>query len=200
MLTDGPEPGVEWIYMTQRPLKLVHREVQDTEGPAPRCSMTLNRDKLVVEFFVERAERYVNPALPFDRSADRLWEHDVVEVFLSLAQTAQQVPHAPYLEFQISPLGQFFELRILEPRKRVEPDPQLGLVAAVDATPQEWIAHFEIPLEKHFSPVRQDAFFGNAFSILGPPGKKEFWSLFTPPQARPDFHIPAHFKRLLIDG
>jgi hypothetical protein len=200
MLADAYEPGVESISMTQRSLNLVHRETHAVALPPPRFTVSLSRDVLQVEFTVPRADRYVNSRLPFGTSADKLWEHDVVEVFVSLAKREEDVTTAPYLEFQVSPLGQFFELRILEPRKRVETNPQLGLVASAKTLPQEWTARFEIPLAKHISPVDQACVFGNLFSILGPPGKKEFWSWFTPPQSRPDFHIPAHFKRLLIEA
>ena len=186
----------------ERVLRLVCRDPGVSPLPPPRCWISFDAESgtLVVEFKVFQGDPFVDPTLPVDRSVDRLWEHDVVEIFVSLASSSERVENSPYLEFQVSPLGQFLELRLLEPRKRDPLNQPLGLVASAHQDAHAWTARAEIQLKRHISPLHQDFIFGNVFSILGPPGKREYWSLFTPHQSQPDFHIPSQFKRLLIDG
>jgi hypothetical protein len=186
--------------MKKGTLHLVHRQANAPVMGAPHYSLNWNAasGSLHVDFEVQGRVPHVNPLLPFDQSADKLWEHDVVEVFVSLARAEDEVPFAPYLEFQVSPLGQYFELKIFKPRERVQINPMLGLVPQATKSSNSWTARFEIPLEKHLNCAKGQPIFGNLYSILGAPGSKEFWSLFTPPQTVPDFHVPSHFKRLLI--
>lgn len=185
--------------MKKGTLHLVHRQLAAPVVPPPEYALRWDslKGSLQIEFRVIGRVPHVNPALPDDRSAERLWEHDVVEAFISLASNEAEVLTAPYLEFQVSPLGQFFELRILEPRKKVESTP-LGLKLQASIYPDSWTACMEIPLQEHFKNGVPQSLFGNLYAIFGASGGREFWSLYTPPQEIPDFHIPAHFKRLLI--
>jgi len=131
-------------------------------------------------------ERYVGAEWPIGQSVWGLWERDVVEVFVQAREGEG------YYEFQVSPLGQHFELRVFEPRARVDRDPRTGLTVGAalgDGSWRGWIAVDESLLDPNLV--------GNAFAILGSPDARSYWSLFAPPHSPPDFHQPGHFRSLL---
>ena len=144
----------------------------------------------VFSFVTQRMEFFTQAALPKDRSAHGLWETDVFEVFLSEALTEDDVAKAPYLEFQVSPLGQFFALRVLEPRKRFDSTARLPVSVRSEQQGSLWKAEIEIPWKEN------QPLFGNLYAILGAPEAREYWSAFTPPQKTPDFHVPSQFRKL----
>jgi hypothetical protein len=135
----------------------------------------------------------INPALPTGSSQWGLWDWDVVELFVSCAPGG-----LPYYEFQVSPLGQHFELEIFEPRKRFNRDYRSGLDCVARATgPGRWEGELSIPLERLGWNGDPAAVTGNAFAILGPKGARTYWSLFLEPQEKPDFHLPHAFRALI---
>ncbi len=174
-----------------RPLKLVHpQEVTLSERVSVAFGST--QSELMVIFEVESASDYVNPELSTEGSQPGLWDWDVVEVFL------QNPARDRYFEFQLSPLGQHFELEILEPRKRVNDQYRSSFakqVKRISAT--RWEARFRISWKALGFGAQPTQVFGNAFAILGEPERRHYWSLLTPPQEKPDFHIPKHFGPLL---
>ena len=157
---------------------------------------SLEGDRLVAAFEVEATgeEPSVNPDLPADASAWGLWDWDVVELFVR----ANARP--TYYEFQVSPLGQYFELEIFEPRKRFNRDFTSGFRQSVTRSRSGgWQARFEIPLSRLGWDGRPESLVGNAFAILGPAGHRTYWSLFLPPQQTPDFHLPDRFRPLPLE-
>jgi hypothetical protein len=150
------------------------------------------RGLLRAEFRVEGPRPRVNPALPVGVSQWGLWDWDVVEVFVSAGQA-----NTPYLELQLSPLGQHVELLIHEPRRRWDAEFRSGFRG--ETRPWDgraWTARFEVPLTPlgwNGDPVRVR---GNFFAILGEPERREYFSAFLPPQAQPDFHLPDRFRPL----
>lgn len=128
-----------------------------------------------------------------------LWESDVVEVFV--ADLGSNSARLPYYEFQISPLGQYFELEIRTPRVAVNRDYRSGgrwMATRLGDSGDGWDALFRIPWTaigvKH-SQVPTEVL-GNVFAILGQGKDKRHLSLFTPAQDQPDFHLPEHFQRI----
>ncbi len=187
--------------MLTRELNLVYREEKQGVLPGPpRVSTQVDEDhgSLIIQFTVPTLSVYGRPELPLDRSVAGLWESDVVEIFLSTAARADDVARSPYLEFQISPYNQFFELRVLEPRIKAEENPNLGLVHSAEIHPEHWNARFEIPFIRHLGRRKPTQLFGNLFAILGAPGHRAFYSAYTSPQKKPDFHQPHQFKQLLL--
>lgn len=155
---------------------------------------------LTALFSVQSARSsYLNTALSADKSQWGLWDWDVVELFVSCAG---RLDHLPYYEFQVSPLGQFFELEIFEPRKKVNRDFSSGFAHSVRSQgPGKWEASLRIPLAQLGWDGRTESIVGNAFAILGAPSEvpsdRTYRSLFLGHQEKPDFHVPAAFRRLL---
>ncbi|MBI3542235.1 MAG: hypothetical protein HY075_03035 [Deltaproteobacteria bacterium] len=176
-----------------RPLQLVFEE---KKGAAASLAVTValaldSGGRLSARFEVSGQPSRVNAALPTDGPQWGLWDWDVVELFVAASK------EPTYHEFQVSPLGQHFELEIFEPRKRFNRDFRSGFTHSATRTADDrWSAQLAIDLSKlGWTGERADVR-GNAFAILGAPGAKTYWSLSTPPQAKPDFHLPEHFKPL----
>lgn len=128
---------------------------------------------------------------------DRLWEFDVVEVFL-------RPPHrAEYYEIEISPLGQWLDLKIIEPRRRVDASWQSSLTVAVsvDHSASRWQSALELPwhaLACDSPPAHGDVWRINLFRAGGEEPSRVYLSwrpTFTP---EPDFHVPSAFGSLLL--
>lgn len=121
-----------------------------------------------------------------------LWNKDVVEAFLQLRSDPMDT-RAPYLEVQVSPLGQPFALLIVEPRKSFHP-PAADLVFTNQVTLEQrlWTCHMEITLP---SDLKGDLLYGGFFSCLLE-GQREFYALEPNPEDKPDFHRPELFLSL----
>ena len=82
-------------------------------GPAAlrtEVRVAVDRDRLLVAFDCQYDRLEVDPALPRDRSVPGLWNHDVVEVFVS-----DRSEGCPYREIEASPLGQWLALGFSRP-------------------------------------------------------------------------------------
>lgn len=177
--------------MSSRALHLVH-------GPRLRATQSVSvafgstASELLVRMEVRGFEPFVQPDLGPPGSGPHwgLWESDVVEVFI-----AEPGGRVPYCEYQISPLGQYFELEVLEPRKKINRDYRSGgKWSAKRVGENGWDALFRIPWNVTDAPT----FLGNIFAILGQGAEKRHFSLFTPPQAEPDFHLPELFSEISV--
>lgn len=157
------------------------------------------RGSLLSALFKVRSDgsAHVNPELATGVSQWGLWDWDVVELFVSCSREASRLP---YYEFQLSPLGQLFELEILEPRKNINRDFKSGFTHLVRRTGVEagnaWEAEIGIPLERLGWNGDPNGITGNAYAILGPKESRTYWSLFLEQQEKPDFHLPRLFKQL----
>ena len=138
-----------------------------------------------------RAPFHRDPAPPGEPGAtDRLWEHEVVEIFI--AGVAGDDGAVPYTEIELSPWGHHWVL-------------QLHGIRHVVAS--------GLPLD--FQPLRQgDTWLGaarldrallprppwrvNAFAIHGTGGDRRFLAATALPGARPDFHQPERFPALAL--
>lgn len=149
---------------------------------------------LCADFKVSHSPLCVNPNWSTSESIWGLWEKDVVEVFVRGDRQSR------YFEFQVSPLGQYFELEIFEPRVRTNRSYVSG--ANFSAAVKEgngWSASLRIPLKSIMWTGEDEQLVGNAFACLGPVEKRTYWSLFLPEQKKPDFHLPKYFRPLLGD-
>ncbi len=121
-----------------------------------------------------------------------LWNKDVVEAFLQLRQTPDDL-RAPYLEIQVSPMNQPFALLIVEPRKVFHP-PAADLIFSGEVTLDHkvWTAHMEITLPAE---LKGEHLYGGFYSCLLE-GQREFYALEPNPEDKPDFHRPELFLSL----
>lgn len=120
-----------------------------------------------------------------------LWEFDVFEVFLQIRGENND----PYFEFQVSPLGQEFSLKILEPRKDFLENKEIFFQTQSEVFPDNWQASFEIDLTDKLNPG--DKLFGNFHAVLGPKENRNYYSLMISGKINhPDFHIPNQMVAL----
>jgi hypothetical protein len=175
-----------------KPLTLVHRE--DAAHPprhAVSVDLRITADAIEAAFQVRGSGTHVNPALSREVSQWGLWDWDVVELFVAPGGAANPLP---YYEFQVSPLGQYFELEIFSPRKLQNRNFVSGLERSATKTPDGWQAWLKIPRDS--LPSSPAPVIGGVFAILGTPGAREYWSLFQSPTEHPDFHLPEQFQML----
>ncbi len=183
------------MLIKPKPLRCVFAE-PGAQGRNPKVSVSFappdSAGVLAVSFAVSGATPHVNATLSKESSQWGLWDWDVVELFLSANDTPV------YYELQLSPLGQYFELEIFEPRKRFNKQFASGFGHSVNRLGADaWQAEFKIPLSKLGWNGKVDTLRGNAFAILGEPGAKSYLSLNLPEQEKPDFHLPQYFDRLI---
>jgi hypothetical protein len=165
-----------------------------TEWGVLATALTLSAEGILrVDFQIETAHPAVTlPELQDPESNWGLWEGDVVEVFLQLGG-----PGSPYYEFQASPLGQVFQLRVDEPRVRFDRTYRCsGFKARAERrVGTGWSATLELPLREMGWDGKLKSIRGGLFAVLGSREQRTYWAAFLPPQAHPDFHLPGEFKR-----
>lgn len=120
-----------------------------------------------------------------------LWEKDVVEAFLQLRKTPEDLS-APYLEIQVSPLNQPFALVITEPRKKFAPPKALDFSHKVHVDGRSWATVVTLKLPDE---LQGEYLYGGFFSCLDD-APKEFYALEPNPEMNPDFHRPELFLPL----
>lgn len=183
-------------------LRLTHPAAM-VEDESVKVGFGIAGDKLRIRFEVQTFEINVNPEMDRESPQWGLWDWDVVELFLGFRSASKAgCVGVPYYEFQVSPLGQYLELKINEPRVDTDREFRSGLtygarILSDDPYDVRWEAWMEVPLKPLGWNGNPDDLIGGAFSILGSEGRKRYWSLFLPPQTKPDFHLPEHFGNLL---
>lgn len=120
-----------------------------------------------------------------------LWNFDVVEIFL---QPRKEITHhhAPYIELQVSPLNQGFNLQIIEPRKIYYTPLNLNFYHETYLTETESLYRWESKLTVQL-PETEKYLFGNAYACLGFGESREYFGLNLKPSPNPDFHCPDFF-------
>jgi hypothetical protein len=121
-----------------------------------------------------------------------LWNKDVVEAFLQLRSNVDDVK-APYLEIQLSPLGQPFALIITEPRKKFFTPQNLEFSVTSSVEERIWTGTMVVGLPTE---LIGEQLYGGFFSILSQ-DPREYFALRPNPEVRADFHQPELF--LLLD-
>jgi alpha-galactosidase len=123
---------------------------------------------------------------------DKLWERDVVEVFLQ--PNPQEIRR--YKEFEVSPNGFWIDLDISSGALK---DLKSGLKRRVfvDEPARVWTAELAIPMEsliQHFD--SQEIWRVNFYRVEGPT-EPRFYSSWQPTNTpQPNFHVPERFGHL----
>ncbi|WP_156108965.1 hypothetical protein [Hymenobacter sp. APR13] len=137
----------------------------------------------------------VNPSYSRTRYRDNwgLWEHDVVELFLQ-ARPYPDVTSGPYLELQLSPLGQPFALVVEEPVRRYAAPETLAFLHENVPGEASWRVRVavQVPGYAPGAPL-----FGNLTACLGPAEARTYWGLQLNAGPEPDFHRPTDFRQLI---
>ena len=168
-------------------LSLVAPATSDLKHPV-EVTAALANDALIARFSVS------TPSLNAKKSlgpGEYPYQFDVVELFVTFSDGG-----FPYYEFEVSPLNQTFQVRIVSAREHHE-GVDLGLASTAAIVPDGWSAELRIPLKSLGWEGDPAKIRGNFYSTLGPRGQRSYWSTFLPKAAKPDFHQPQYFKPLL---
>lgn len=167
------------------------------EFPGHRLKVNWQRedDKVVIEFEVQKRFAHPwlsDPLMTNDWSKNwGLWNKDVVETFLQLRSTPEDID-APYLEIQVSPLNQPFALIITEPRKTYFPPKTLNFKTEVNVTEKLWTGKMEVILPDE---LKGKNLYGGFYACLST-DPREFYALDPNSESTPDFHRPDLFLKL----
>jgi alpha-galactosidase len=168
----------------------------DWRGDSPdpqretRAYLLWSEQSLFIRFDCRFREIYVYDGGSSRR--DKLWDRDVAEAFL---RPPKNVP-GHYLEFEISPNGDWLDLDIA-PGKKTILNCDLKSRVAVDPIARIWTAELAIPmncLTPAFNP--NDIWSINLFRIEGS-APNRFYSAWRPTRTpQPNFHVPEAFGEL----
>jgi hypothetical protein len=125
----------------------------------------------------------------------RLWERDVVEVFLN--PQPERVQH--YFEFEVAPNNQWVDLEIdksKDPFNNAAWDSHFAHATRVDAKNHLWTTEMRIPLSAvNVTAIHAgEKWRANFFRAAGPGGddRRQFLAWSTIPEGR-TFHVPTRF-------
>lgn len=168
-----------------------------------RVASLWNTEALFFFFECWYESLYVNKDWPTSESVYGLWEYDVAEVFLKPDGSDD------YFEIEVSPLGQWLDVRVSKPRELVDFEWRSALTLRVVLIEEQriWRAFLRLPLcalsrNSVSGPFLQegDAWRVNLFRIAGPPSDRECLSWRPTFTREPDFHVPAAFGNLIFLG
>jgi hypothetical protein len=117
------------------------------------------------------------------RSTDRLWEYEVVELFL-VGDASR------YLEIELSPRGHYFVLQLHGARNVVRKGLHIRYQAEI--TGRRWHGIATVPCS-YLPPGIERA---NAYAIHGAGSARRYLAAFPVPGAAPDFHRLEAFGRI----
>ena len=126
-------------------------------------------------------------------SQDYPFQYDVAEVFLTMDDTS--APRFSYYEFEVTPLGQVYDLRldvVNGERTGVDIEP-IETTALFSST--DWSVSFSIPLDRIGGSIDISKLRGNFYTIIGK-NPRSYWSAFLPQQEKANFHKPEFFQPL----
>ncbi|MEE8350051.1 MAG: carbohydrate-binding family 9-like protein [Acidobacteriota bacterium] len=139
---------------------------------------------------------HVNPTWEIHAATEGLAERDVVEVFLRPEGSAD------YFEFEVSPLGQWLDVRILKPRAEVDFQWESGLaVKAISAEGgSTWRAFLGIPYRSMLAvaPEVGASWRLNLFRIAGQEPFRDYLAWRPTFTEQPDFHVPSAFGHIIF--
>ena len=143
-------------------------------------------------------ELYLLPNPNAIQETNKLWEHDVAEIFLG----ADFKNIHQYREYQVSPQGEWVDLDIDTKKSRPEGgwkwDSKMVVKARIDAKSKTWYAEFKIPLESVTSePIQPGTLLrGNFYRFQGPPPDRKMVAWL--PTGRISNHTPEAFGTLKL--
>jgi alpha-galactosidase len=138
---------------------------------------------------------------PPNQPVNQLWETDVVEVFLKPESCED------YFELEFSPLGQWLDVHVLQPRVDVNFNwkSHVKVHAEIQEKEGTWHVIASIPLES----IKQGCLFQdsaregqcwrlNLYRMAGTEPNREFLAWRPTFTQQPDFHVPASFGNILF--
>lgn len=123
---------------------------------------------------------------------DELWDRDVAEVFLQ----ADRFGEKNYMEFEVSPNGQWLDLEIT-PQGLRHITSGMRSVVTMDEVKREWLADLAIPmvaLTPRFDPAQPWRV--NFFRCEAADPKRFYGAWQTTGTPEPNFHVPERFGTL----
>ena len=119
----------------------------------------------------------------------RLWEHEVVELFLAGPGPPDAVP---YTEVELSPCGHYLVLQLQGIRRTVAEGMPVRTRCRIDG--KRWRGVVRVPLRL----LPQPPWRVNAFAIHGTGRSRRYLAAAPMPGTRPDFHQPHRFPDLSL--
>ena len=178
------------------------RRAQDGTDPLQATSVRIayDVDALLLRFECEDRDIWAT----YSRRDAPLWEEEVVELFVAPGEDDP----SDYVEIEVNPLGAIFDARVTNPQGRrdsMRVDATwnaVGLVAVVGRpSPGAWFAEIEVPWRDLCGGAPPRVWRANFFRIERPRDGDPEFSCWSPTFADPpDFHKPASFGRLVLDG
>jgi hypothetical protein len=169
---------------TEQALTLAYPKISSLKKPV-NVQLKIENGFLVANFKVKTPTRYTKDPLGPNEFP---YNFDVVELFVTASET-----NYPYYEFEVTPLGQTYQVEIQAPGKFIG-GVDLGLQSRAKISGLEWIAEIKIPLVKIQGLGDPSKLKGNAFGVFGKKLERTYWSLNLPPQKKPQFHLPQYFR------
>lgn len=138
----------------------------------------------------------VNPEWSREAATEGLWNKDAVEVFLKPGT-------APYyFEIEVSPLGQWANMRIVEPRVEVDLEWNSDLELETLLSKQEsiWRVFLGLSYESILEepPEVGTSWQGNLYRIAGKEPHRGYLAWRPTFTGQPDFHVPPSFCHLIF--
>ena len=138
----------------------------------------------------------VNPEWSRETAIEGLWNKDVVEVFLKPGAAPS------YFEIEVSPLGQWADMRIVEPRVEVdlEWNSDLELETLLSKHESIWRVFLGLPYKSIWEepPEVGTSWRVNLYRIAGKEPHREYLAWRPTFTGQPDFHVPSSFGHLIF--
>ena len=138
----------------------------------------------------------VNPEWSRETAIEGLWNKDVVEVFLKPGAAPS------YFEIEVSPLGQWANMRIVEPRVEVdlEWNSDLELETLLSKNESIWRVFLGLPYKSIWEepPEVGTSWRVNLYRIAGKEPHREYLAWRPTFTGQPDFHVPSSFGHLIF--
>ena len=157
-----------------------------------------SRERLYLRFQCRFREINVFPDAAPNGRRDKLWDRDVVEVFL------QSDPSKPlhYLEFEVSPNGQWIDLAIDRtnvPHDLSDLKSRLKRRVYLDEARETWTAELAIPMKSLTKRFDRGATWRVNFYRVEGKSEPRFYSAWSPTNTSvPNFHVPEAFGELVF--
>ncbi len=166
-----------------------------------RVASTWDKDALHFHFVCTFDELSVDERLGPAGPTARLWEHDVVELFLRPRGCSG------YFEVEVGPLGQWLDLFVFEPRTRIDWSwrSRLTVDVQLDRSAKRWDMRLRLPFEAMLTrfpglkpPEEGEVWRLNLFRISGVHPERRYFAWRPTFTREPDFHVPAAFGNLMF--
>lgn len=123
----------------------------------------------------------------------KLWEYEVVELFLAPASPPPGPP-VPYTEIELGPHGHYLVLRLRGVRQVAEDGLRIPYCAAI-LDDRRWRAATCLP----WALLPEPPLRANAYAMHGAGSSRKFLAMAPVPGERPDFHQLERFQALPLE-